>query len=151
MATSIENLIDRFGELEAQLKGVDALIKERDTLRKQLAEACDAIDPAGEVRLIGSQFAVTFGKAPVQRTLSNIAGYLEAVGLAKFLDSVKVSITEADKYLTETQKAELFEIGRGARRLKACDVIVNKEDQALVRFYETLTASIAAITPPAKQ
>jgi hypothetical protein len=148
-ASSLAPLVDRFGELEQQLKGVDALIKERDSLRKQLADACDTLDPDGEVRLIGERFTVTFGKAPIQRTLSNLSGYLEAVGIVKFLSSVKVSISEADKFLNETQKAELFEVGKGARRLKDCAPIAtpSPEDQALARFYETLNQSLQSVMP----
>jgi glutamate-1-semialdehyde aminotransferase len=148
-SNTITAMIDRFGELETQLKGIDALIKERDSLRKQLAEQCDTIDPDGEVRLIGERFSVTFGKAPIQRTLSNLAGYLEAVGITKFLSSVKVSVSEADKYLNETQKAELFEVGKGSRRLKDCAPMVSRasEDEALARFYEALNITLGSITP----
>jgi glutamate-1-semialdehyde aminotransferase len=142
-------MIDRFGELESELKGVDALIKERDSLRKQLAEHCDSIDPDHEVRLIGEHYSVTFGKAPLQRTLSNLSGYLEAVGIVKFLASAKISVSEADKFLNEAQKATLFETGKGARRLKDCAPIAtpSPEELALSRFYETLNQSLQSVLP----
>jgi glutamate-1-semialdehyde aminotransferase len=148
-SNTIIAMIDRFGELETQLKGIDALIKERDSLRKQLAEQCDTLDSDGEVRLIGERFSVAFGKAPIQRTLSNLSGYLEAVGIVKFLASAKISMTEADKYLNETQKAELLEIGKGARRLKDCAPIAtpSPDEFALARFYETLNQSLQSVMP----
>lgn len=52
---NISEMVDRFGWLTAELKAVDDLLKERDTLRKQLADYADSILD-GEVKLSGSRY-----------------------------------------------------------------------------------------------
>jgi hypothetical protein len=113
----ISEMVDRFVDLQNQLSFVDSLIKERDSLRKQLAVHADSISD-GAVKLTGDTCYVSFTKAPAMRSIENIGGFLEAVGLDKFLTAVKISTTVADKLLNETQKAELFEVSVGARRVK---------------------------------
>ncbi len=130
---NISKMVDRFGWLTAELKAVDDLLKERDTLRKQLADYADSISD-GEVKLSGSRYYVSFSKAPLMRTINNIAGFLDAVGLEDFLMAVKVSTTTADKLLSEIQKAALYEVSPGVRRLKDVGAIAG-----LMRgFYENL-------------
>ena len=114
---TIEDQIDRFVDLQNQLAFCDALLKERDSLRKQLAEWADSISPDA-VKLTGNNSYVSFTKPPLMREISNIGGFLEAVGLEKFLTAVKISTTTADKLLNETQKTKLFETSLGARRVK---------------------------------
>jgi hypothetical protein len=114
---SIANKVDRFVDLSNQLAFVDSLIKERDSLRKQLAVHADSIG-TGAVKITGDHSYVSFTKAPAMRSIENIGGFLEAVGLDSFLTAVKISTTLADKLLNETQKAELFEVSVGARRIK---------------------------------
>lgn len=116
-AQPISEMIDRFVDLNNQIAFVDDLIKERDSLRKQLAEHADTVG-SGPVKLSGERFYVSFSKAPLMRSVSNIGGFLEAVGIDKFISAVKVSTTEADKLLNETQKATLFDVTVGSRRLK---------------------------------
>jgi len=114
---SISEKVDRFVDLTNQLSFVEALIKERDSLRKQLAEHADTIG-SDAVKLTGNTTYVSFTKAPLMRSIENIGGFLEAVGLDSFLTAVKISTTVADKLLNETQKTALFEVTTGARRVK---------------------------------
>lgn len=116
-AQTIAEKVDRFVDLTNQLSFVDALIKERDSLRKQLAEYADSVG-SDAVKLTGNKTYVSFTKAPLMRSVENIGGFLEAVGLDQFLTAVKISTTVADKLLNETQKTTLFEVSVGARRVK---------------------------------
>jgi hypothetical protein len=52
------------------------------------------------------------------RTVNNVGGFLEAVGIDAFIGAVKISTTAADKLLSATQKATLFEVTTGSRRVK---------------------------------
>jgi hypothetical protein len=117
---SIESMIDRFCELQNQITDVEPLIKERDNLRKQLAEYCDTVSPDA-VKLTGVNSYMSFTKPPVMREIKDINGFFEAVGFEAFLASVKISTSAADKLLNETQKAKLFETSLGraaAQRLR---------------------------------
>jgi len=116
-AQTIAEKVDRFVDLTNQLSFVDALIKERDSLRKQLAEHADTIG-SGAVKLTGNNTYVSLTKAPLMRNVENIGGFLEAVGLDQFLTAVKISTTVADKLLNETQKTALFEVTTGTRRVR---------------------------------
>ena len=110
-------MVDRFVDLTNQLAFVDSLIKERDSLRKQLAEHADTLSD-GVVKLTGDTSYVSFTKAPLMRTVNNVGGFLEAVGLDSFLTAVKISTTVADRLLSATQGAVLFEVSQGSRRVK---------------------------------
>lgn len=113
----ISEMVDRFVDLTNQLSFVDSLIKERDSLRKMLAEHADTIG-GGAVKIVGENSYVSFTKAPAMRNISNVGGFLKAVGLDSFLTAVKISTTTADKLLNETQKAGLFDVTTGSRRVK---------------------------------
>ena len=155
---NIADLVDRFGALENELKKVEALIKERDELRKRLAEACDEVGE-GEVTLQGHAFTVMFSKAPAMREIkpAQFGDYLTIVGIDDFLKSCKVSTTAADKLLGEQDKARLFTVSKGSRRLKACiasQVVevakpISTEDQATTAFYASLAGIIDGLTPRA--
>ena len=114
---TLADKVDRFVNLTSQLAEVEALVKERDSLRKQLAEHADTMG-AGAVKLTGNNTYVSFTKAPLMRNVSNVGLFLETVGLDKFLTAVKISTTTADKLLNETQKTTLFDVTVGSRRVK---------------------------------
>lgn len=113
----ISEMVDRFVDLTSQLSFVDSLVKERDSLRKMLAEHADTIG-TGAVKLTGNNSYVSFTKPPLMRNISNVGGFLEAVGLDNFLTAVKISTTTADKLLNETQRTTLFDVTVGSRRVK---------------------------------
>ena len=85
---NIIEMVDRFGQLSAELKTVDDLIKERDTRRKQLADYADTISE-GEVKLSGFRYYVSFSKAPLMGIINNIGGFLGAVGLENLITAVQ--------------------------------------------------------------
>jgi hypothetical protein len=145
-AQHISIMVDRFVDLTNQLSFLDSLIKERDSLRKQLAVHADTIG-TGAVKLTGDTCYVSFTKAPAMRAIENIGGFLEAVGLDNFLTAVKISTTVADKLLNEAQKVELFEISTGARRVKDAGKLMQamapRQGAALFEF-------LAGMSNPAK-
>lgn len=110
-------IVDGFVELNTQMKAVDKLIKERDELRKRLAEHTNTVSD-GVVKLTGYRYYISFSKARIMRTINNIPAFLEAVGLEAFLTAVKINTTAADKLLSPNQKATLFEVSPGVRRVK---------------------------------
>jgi hypothetical protein len=114
---TLADKVDRFVDLTNQLAFVDSLVKERDSLRKQLAEQADTAG-TGAVKLTGNNTYVSFTKAPLMRNISNVGAFLETVGLDSFLTAVKISTTTADKLLNETQKTSLFDVTVGSRRVK---------------------------------
>ncbi len=120
---TITDKVDRFVDLTNQLAFVDSLVKERDSLRKQLAEYADTIG-TGTVKLTGNNTYVSFTKAPLMRNISNVGAFLEVVGLDNFLTAVKISTTTADKLLNETQKTTLFDVNVGSRRVKDTGVMM---------------------------
>lgn len=117
LAPSIESMVDRFADLTQQLEFIEPLVKERDSLRKQLCEYADTQGNTA-IKLQGHSHYVSLTPAPLMRNVNNIVGFLEAVGLDRFLTSIKISTTAADKLLTETQKAVLFDVTLGSRRIK---------------------------------
>jgi hypothetical protein len=116
---SISDKVDRFVDLSNQLAFVDSLVKERDSLRKMLAEHADSVG-TGAVMLTGHNSYVSFSKPPLMRNISNVGAFLETVGIDSFLTAVKISTTAADKLLNETQKVELCDVSVGSRRVKDC-------------------------------
>lgn len=74
---TIAEKVDRFVDLTNQLSFVDALIKERDSLRKQLAEHTDTIGN-GAVKLTGNNTYVSFTKAPLMRSVNGVLAPLMA-------------------------------------------------------------------------
>lgn len=151
---TLVQMIDRFGQLESELKKVEALIAERDALRKQLSEACDAV-AEGEAVLQGKAYSVVFSKAPALRTIepNRFAEYLAIVGLDGFLASCKVSTSAADKLLSEQDKARLYHVTKGSRRLKACVPVVARQSEVTSAsdFYSSRLASILESAFPAGQ
>lgn len=136
-SSTLANQVDRFAELTLQLKAFDDAVKERDTLRKQLAEFCDSVS-SDDVRLTGNRYFVAFTKAPLMRSVSNIAGFFNAVGLERFLSVVKVNTSDADRLLTETQKTALLEATPGSRRLKDVGELPNP----VSAFYLSLAGAL---------
>lgn len=151
MNTDIMNLVDELGDLNARLAQFDELDKRRSELKKILAEHCDTLGDTEET-LQGKRFSVVFSKPTTNRTIENIGGFLEAVGLADFLASVKVSTTSAAKLLSKTQAAELFVESRGSRRMKAVVEVVQAtrpapEQIAVESFYASLAGIIQGVAP----
>lgn len=111
-------MVDEFTELNSQVKTFEATQTRYDLLKKQLADIANQHSQHQEVRLSGSLGYVVFSKPPQTRTITDIAKFFEVVGRDSFIQAVTVSTTKADKLLTATQKAELFEVGKGTKRLK---------------------------------
>jgi hypothetical protein len=111
-------MVDEFTELHSQVKVFEATQARYDQLKKQLADVASQHSHDQEARLAGNLGYVVFSKPPQTRTITDIAKFFEAVGRDRFIQAVTVSTTKADKLLTATQKAELFEMGKGTRRLK---------------------------------
>lgn len=115
-------------------------------MRKRLAEHADSIS-SDAVKLTGDKSYVSFSKAPMMRTVNNVGGFLEVVGLDNFLTAVKVSTTVADKLLNETQKSALFDVTIGARRVKDCGELLRA---AAPRQGAELFNFLAGLSCPAK-
>lgn len=117
--TVLQQKVDRLGEVDELLKGVKDLLKERDDLRKYLAGECAEADPATEVVLHGQEYEALFSAASKTSEIQDIEGYFETVGQDIFVKTIKVSITEAKKYLTPAQQEKLIKVTPGSRTLKA--------------------------------
>lgn len=139
---NIKSMVDRLGDLDSQLKAVDSLLLERDALRKQLAEHADTLSD-NEETLRGIHYSVVFSKPPINHSIIDVAGYLNAVGIEGFLGSVKVSVTTATKLLSKNQQADLFVKSKGARRLKAIVANNNDSERAAANFFNTLSVALA--------
>jgi hypothetical protein len=87
---SILDMVDRYNDLASQLSFVDALIKEKDLLRRLLSEHADTLG-TGMIKVLGHTSYISFSPAPQMRTINNVDGYLEAVGLDSFLASARRS------------------------------------------------------------
>lgn len=145
---NIIEMVDRLGDLDAQLKAVDGLLTERDALRRQLAEHADSLSDNEEI-LRGKRFSVIFAKPPTTRAINDVGAYLETVGVQGFIQSVKVSVSEATKLLSKAGQSRLFVEGRGSRRLKAVVANSNDSEIAAANFFNSLSAALAgdSLTP----
>lgn len=121
-SSNLTTLVDEFATLHQAVKSYEPTIQRYEQLKKQLASEANAFG-SGEVRLSGSVGYVTFTKPATKRKLIDIPGFLRAVGIQKFLDCVTVSVTKADKLLSESQKAAMFKSEPGARRLKDAGLV----------------------------
>ena len=101
--SDLTSLVDEFTELHQTVKQFEPTLKRHEELKKLLASQADSFG-SGEVRLQGSKGYAVFTKPSVKRTLTDIAGFMKAVGVTDFLKCVSVSITKADKLLNESQK-----------------------------------------------
>lgn len=116
--TLTASMVDEFTELHSKVKAFEAIQTRYDLLKRQLADIANQYSQHQEVRLSGSLGYVVFSKPPQTRAITDITKFFEVVGRDSFINAVTVSTTKADKLLTATQKAELFEVGKGTRRLK---------------------------------
>lgn len=96
----ITKLVDELGNVNKTLSTHDASAQRREALRKTLAEYCDILGPTDQT-LTGERYSVAFSKPIVSRSIDDVAGYLDAVGLPNFLQSVKVSITVTSKFFKQ--------------------------------------------------
>lgn len=147
----IKNLVDELGGLNAKLSSFDELAKRRDEIKKLLAEHCDLLSSAEET-LQGNAYTVVFGKPVINRSIEDIAGFLETVGIQSFLGAVKISTTAASKLLSKTDAARLFVESRGSRRMKAIVETVQvsrptPETMAVEQFYQSLSGILNSATP----
>lgn len=142
----IANLVDELGSLSNQLKPYQALQDRHDALRKQLAEYCDA-QSSDETTLTGNHFTAVFSKPTTNRTIEDVAGFLSAVGVERFLTAVKVSTTIATKLLSKTDAAQLFVESKGSRRLKAVVERQQPVSPAVEAFHQTLANIVRSVSP----
>jgi len=149
----IAKLVDALGDVNKTLTSYDNLVQRRDALRKTLAEYCDTLGPTDQT-LTGERYSIAFSKPIVSRSIDDVAGYLEAVGLTNFLQSVKVSITSASKFLSKTDATRLFVESQGPRRLKAVielPLTTNEQDKAAERFLASLSGILGEGVTQAKR
>lgn len=155
MATFSQNeiatLVDELGGLNAKLASFDEMAKRRDELKKLLSEYCDFISN-DETTLQGERFTVVFSKPTINRSIEDVAGFLETVGIQSFLGAVKISTTVASKLLSKTDSARLFIESRGSRRLKAVVEVAQvarptSEQLAVDQFYASLSGILNSVSP----
>ncbi|WP_150046574.1 hypothetical protein [Methylomonas rhizoryzae] len=142
----VQSLTDELGELQAQLAAYDALTERRDTIRRALAEHCDALGD-NETTLHGSHYTAVFSKPPLMREIKpeHLGEYLSVVGVDGLLKSCKVSTTSAAKLLSAIDQERLFTCAKGARRLKSViERQPSTEQAALERFYSELSGLVGA-------
>lgn len=118
-ASTVSDMVDEFVDLHEQVKAFEPIQKRYDQLKKLLADHASQAG-SGEVRLAGQTGFVSFTKPPMNRTLNDVAKFFDTVGVDNFIQAVTVSTTKADKLLSASQKAELFTVTEGSRRLKDC-------------------------------
>jgi hypothetical protein len=115
----ISDMFDEFCDLHEQVKAFETIQKRYDQLKKLLADHASQVS-SDEVRLAGQIGYVSFTKPPMVRAINDVTKFFDAVGVESFIQSVTVSTTKADKLLSASQKAELFTVTEGSRRLKDC-------------------------------
>lgn len=118
-ATELQQKVDRLGQLEAQVKAFSPIQKEYDALKKSLASEIEGFQTSEEAVLHGAQYTAVYSPCANETVPCGIQEYAAEVDMETFLATVKISLTDANKYLTEAQKEKLFKKVPGARRLKA--------------------------------
>ena len=147
----IAMLTDELGSLNAKLASFDELAKRRDEVRKLLCEHCDSLGDT-ETTLHGSAYTAVFSKPVINRSIEDVAGFMNAVGVESFLTAVKISTTAANRLLSKTDAARLFVESRGSRRLKAVVEVAQvtrptSEQQAVENFYSSLAGIMGSVSP----
>lgn len=110
-------LVDELGEIEAQLSGVDVLIRKKDDIRKRIRiELGDR--PAEETITIEGKHSIALVSEQTLETVVDNRGAMRAMGQAKFLEACKITL-KALEALPEDQRIALTHKERiGPRTIK---------------------------------
>lgn len=112
--------IDRLGELKNLLPPLKTLQAEYDTLKKELvSQFSDQGDPDAELTLVGRKCSVLLSPRSLDKSVPDLAALFDKTGRKAFFTLVKPSITEIEKTLSASERADLIVVEPGDRRLKA--------------------------------
>jgi len=107
---SIEDLADRYGDLEDRLNALkmDPLFAQFSEVDKELKKRLEAYGEKDIVTINGKHWIVEAGacsKAP--RQITDVLKVMKFVGTNAFAEIAKVGVSDAEKYLTPDQFSEV--------------------------------------------
>ena len=113
--------IDRYGELSEQVKRFKPTKDEHEVLGKEIQSWYDLLPAEQAFSASGNKFDVQIGARSKVRMVFDLAKCCKALGLAKFLKVVRVSLEALDRELPGVPKHDEFlsEGLSGSRRLVA--------------------------------
>lgn len=120
-ATEQQLKVDELVQIDQKMKelNVDLMVKRREELRKELQSIAQLADPEEEVKLEGMEGYVLFSKASVKLEFQDQNALVEKLTPGVFNLIAKVSVTDAKKYLSENEIANIAAKSFGSRTLKA--------------------------------
>lgn len=114
---TIQQIIDRMGELQLVLEAVMPSIKEYDKLKEKIIEQYSPIgNPTQEQTIHGTVFSLVLGPRADKREVTTKALY-DKLPLEVFLAVVKPSFAELDKYVAIMEQAGYVTATKGNRHL----------------------------------
>jgi hypothetical protein len=118
--TDEQLLVNELCLIEEQLKEIEAfkLLEKKEVIKRKLADIAASSDPATEVVLHGTDGnRVVFSTPPVMREISDKPAFIQKLGVGLFKKIAKVTFTDAEKYLSEEELADVVSMSYGTRRL----------------------------------
>jgi len=120
--TVVNKIVARIDELAPELKRLKALQDEMADMKAALEHhATDEYEETSEVGFFGDKFEITFSPVQIVRKVKNVKGILKALGEARFLECVNVSLERLDKEMPKDEQKKYVSsrrIGTRACRIK---------------------------------
>lgn len=121
--TEVLSLVDEYTALEAQIKAADVshLIKEQEAIKKKLQSIAKAsYYPAHKpVQLYGThKNYVEFSAQSNKTEIADKDGLIAKIGVDKYIENTAITLTAANKLLTENELAKYTTTVPGARTMK---------------------------------
>jgi hypothetical protein len=109
--------VDRLAEISSILSSVAPLLEEQNRLKAELREAADKLVPADQPYVFAGETA-SFIVEPrsLERTIPDTEAVKKAIGKETFFRIAKISMADADKYLSDEEKAKLLVVSRTGPR-----------------------------------
>lgn len=105
---SLEELADRYGDLKDRTDAImnNPLFGQLQLTEAELKKRLEAYEPDEIIQIKGHKFAVEAGAcAKEPRKITNVQKVFDMLGAKLFCELVKLTVTDAEKYLTPEQFA----------------------------------------------
>ena len=120
-----KNTVHLLATVVQQLKELDAdaLLKEKEGYRKELASLCGQLPAAIPVTLETEYATVVFSAAPETRKIKDMNGLIgvlkEKIGYDGLMALLKLSVGDVESYLVPSELEPFLETVPGSRRLQS--------------------------------
>ena len=110
-------LVDSLGILKAKIDALKPTTDEYNKLKAKLKGYIpEDAEPTDKVAFSGDAYVGVFAAARKERKIEKMEALHELLGDEVFYEIVSVKLTDADKYLSDSEKADLIQTSYGTTR-----------------------------------